>query len=100
MAQQRVNRREPRSIFSLEESEELNELLAQGFPIYQNGREIDRYYPFQQASIDVTTLPQRTREALELFGAFGDLDWEETEADLERIDRESTSSPSRDDLDW
>jgi hypothetical protein len=74
--------------------------MEQGFPIYQDGVEIDRYYPRKQPPIDVTTLPKRTREALELFGAWSDLDWEETEADLERIDREDTPSPPPDDVAW
>jgi hypothetical protein len=100
MAQQRIEKPRPRSIFSLEAGDELDEILAEGFPIYQNGVEIDRFYPLKQPPIDRDSLDEKARRVLDLFGVFSDLNWEETEADLERIDRESTSSPPLDDRDW
>lgn len=99
MAQERIEKPAPKSIFSLEAGEELDEILAQGFPIYRDGVEIDRFYPLKQPPIDVDALPERTRKVLELFGAVRNLDWEETEADLERIDRESKPSPPVE-FDW
>jgi hypothetical protein len=100
MAERRIDTPAPKSFFALEEGPELDAALAEGFPIYQNGVEIDRYFPLQQPPIDERTLPEATRHALALAGAWSDLDWEETEAELERIDRESTSSPPPYDFDW
>jgi hypothetical protein len=100
MAQERAKKSEPRSIFALEPGDELDAIMEQGFPIYRDGVEIDRFYPRKQPPIDMENLPEQTREALALFGAWSDLDWEEMEADLERIDREDTSSPPLDDADW
>jgi hypothetical protein len=99
MAQQRIEKLTPKSIFSLEAGEELDEILAQGFPIYRDGVEIDRFYPLKQPPVDVAGLPPSTRQALEMAGAWNDLDWEETEADLERIDRESEPTPPIE-FDW
>jgi hypothetical protein len=99
MAQQHIDRPAPKSVFALEEGEELNEILAAGFPIYQNGVEIDRFYPLQQPPIDWDSLPESARRVLEMFGSVRGLNWEETEADLERIDRESKPSPPVE-FDW
>src|SRR5215813_12301977 len=99
MAEQRIEKPTPKSIFSLEAGEELDQILADGFPIYQNGVELDCFYPLQEPPVDDAELPPSTRRALELAGAWSDLDWEETEADLERIDRESEPTPPIE-LDW
>jgi hypothetical protein len=99
MAQQHISRPAPKSVFALEEGEELDEILAAGFPIYQDGVEIDRFYPLQQPPIDRDSLTESAKRALELFGAVRGLNWEETEADLERIDRESKPSPPVE-FDW
>lgn len=82
-----------RSLFSLEAGEELDRALAEGFPIYQNGVEIDRFYPLRQPCVDPKNLSPKARRLLALFGSIQGLDWEESEAELERIDRESTSTP-------
>jgi hypothetical protein len=99
MAERNISRATPKSVLALEEGQELDEILAAGFPIYRDGVEIDRFYPLQQPSIDEASLPESTRQALALAGAWSDLDWEETEAELERIDRESKPAPPIE-LDW
>jgi hypothetical protein len=99
MAQRHVQKPTPKSIFSLEPGEELDAILAEGFPIYQNGVEIDRFYPLEQPPVDMASLPESTRRALGMAGVWSDLDWEETEADLERIDRESKPTPPIE-FDW
>ncbi len=70
MAQRDISRPAPKSVFALEEGEELDEILAVGFPIYQNGVEIDRYYPLRQPSIDERNLPETRLQALALAGAW------------------------------
>jgi hypothetical protein len=99
MAEQHASRPVPKSVFVLEPGEELDEVLAAGFPIYQNGVEIDRFYPLQQAPIDWDALPADVKRVFDAFGSVRGLNWEETEADLERIDRESTPTPPIE-FDW
>lgn len=87
MAERHVSDSEwaPKSLFALEEGDELDAILAEGFPIYQNGVEIDRYYPLQQPPIDESSLPEITRQALALAGAWSDLDQDVSDADQEWI---------------
>jgi hypothetical protein len=99
MADRDISSATPKSVLALDEGEELDESLVAGFPIYRDGVEIDRFYPLQQPPIDEANLPESTRQALALAGAWSDLDWEQTEADLERIDRESKPTPPIE-LDW
>jgi hypothetical protein len=93
MAQRPVGKPTPKSIFSLEAGEELDAILAEGFPIYQDGVEIDRFFPLKQPPIDDGGLSPSMRRALDMAGAWSDLDLDETEAVRERIDHERKPPP-------
>jgi hypothetical protein len=47
---------------------------------------------------DTEPLPEEVQDALNLAGAWRDLDWQETEQALERIRRQSTPTPPIDEL--
>ena len=66
--------------------EEGTSLVA--IPIDVDGRKPICYIPEQNA-VDESELPEAVRDALNLAGAWSDLDWEEVQAALERIRQDS-----------
>jgi hypothetical protein len=60
-------------------------------PMTENGQDITVYFVDEEAAD--TALPEQVQEALNLAGAWSDLDWQETEQALERIRHESTPTP-------
>jgi hypothetical protein len=66
--------------------EEGTSLVA--IPIEVKGRKLICYVPEQHA-VDDAELPASVRDALSLAGAWGDLDWDEVEAALMQIRRDS-----------
>lgn len=63
-----------------------------GVMIQENGREVVRYFTDDEAMSEAL-LPGVTDAALRLFGVWADLDWDEMEAELERIRGESVPTP-------
>jgi hypothetical protein len=67
-------------------------------PIEVDGRKLVCYVAEQEA-VDDADLPASVRDALNLAGAWSDLDWEEAEAALARIRQDSkpstTAEPAR-----
>jgi hypothetical protein len=55
-----------------------------GLIFEEDGREIVRYFASEEEARRFVS-PEVTREALDLIGAWKDLDWEEMEAALNRI---------------
>jgi hypothetical protein len=56
------------------------------------GRDITRYFVSEEAA-DQARLPDVTKEALQVIGAWRDFDWEEMEEALDRIRHESVPTP-------
>ncbi len=63
-----------------------------GIPFAENGHEIIRYFS-DEAAADAAVREQAIQQAVNLAGSWGDLDWDEMEAALERIRHESPLTP-------
>jgi hypothetical protein len=55
-----------------------------GIPLLENGHEVIRYFS-DEAAADVPVREQAIQQAVSLAGSWGDLNWDEMEAALERI---------------
>ncbi len=60
-----------------------------GIPFEENGETVIRYFSEEKAARKAASL----KKALDLAGAWSDLDWEEMEAALNRIRHESKPTP-------
>lgn len=58
----------------------------------ENGREVVRYFTDERQA-DASIADDAVQDALDLAGAWSDLDWEDLEAGLEGIRRESRPTP-------
>jgi ABC-type Mn2+/Zn2+ transport system ATPase subunit len=76
-------KQKPRPFLLVEEGQPLVAV-----PLEIDGRKLVAYVP-QEGAIDDSELPQSVRDALNLAGAWSDLDWEEAQATLARIRRDS-----------
>lgn len=63
-----------------------------GIPFDENGREVVRYFS-EEAQADQAVSDDATKTALDLAGAWSDLDWKETLRSLDRIRHESKPTP-------
>lgn len=61
-------------------------------PAEEHGRTVVRYFT-DEAAADAATPDAVTEAALAAIGAWGDLDWDDLERELERIDRETPPTP-------
>jgi hypothetical protein len=59
-----------------------------GIPFEENGQEVVRYFS-EEAQADQAVSKDATQQALDLAGAWSDLDWDEMERALDRIRHES-----------
>jgi hypothetical protein len=64
---------------------------------HEDGREVVRYFTDEREA-DQTSRQASIQRALDLAGAWSDLDWDEMEAALDRIRHESRPTPPIDDL--
>jgi hypothetical protein len=55
-----------------------------GIPFSENGHEVIRYFT-DEAAADAAVGQQGVQQAVSLAGSWGDLDWNEMEAALDRI---------------
>ena len=55
-----------------------------GIPFAKNGHEVIRYF-IDEAVADAAVREQVVQQAVSLAGSWGDLDWDEMEAALDRI---------------
>ncbi len=63
-----------------------------GLIFEENGREVVRYFTEEEAA-DAAVTQNATQKALDVIGAWSDLDWDETVAALDRIRHESKPTP-------
>jgi hypothetical protein len=63
-----------------------------GIPFAENGHEVIRYFT-DEAAADAAVREQAMHRALSLAGSWGDLDWDEMEAALDRLRHESPPTP-------
>jgi hypothetical protein len=63
-----------------------------GIIFEENGHEVVRYFTEEKAA-DAAVSSNAAQRALEVIGAWHDLDWDETVAALDRIRHESTPTP-------
>ena len=63
-----------------------------GIPFAENGHEVIRYFTDEEAA-DAAVREQAIQRAVSLAGSWGDLDWVEMEAALDRIRHESPPTP-------
>ena len=63
-----------------------------GIPFEENGQEVIRYFS-EETQADQAVSKDATQQALDLAGAWSDLDWDEMERALDRIRHESTPTP-------
>ncbi len=68
-----------------------------GLPFDNGGRQTVCYF-IDEGDADPATPPRAVADALSLAGAWSDLDWDEAEADLDRIRHESRPTPPIEDL--
>ncbi len=59
-----------------------------GIPFEENGQEVVRYFS-EEAQVDQAVSAEATQTALQLAGAWSDLDWTQMERALERIRHDS-----------
>jgi hypothetical protein len=60
--------------------------------VRENGHDVVRYF-VDQAAADAAVTDEDVKRALQLAGAWSDLDWDEVEAELYRIGHEAPPSP-------
>lgn len=63
-----------------------------GIPFAENGHEVIRYFT-DEAAADAAVREQAIQRAVSLAGSWGDLDWVEMEAALDRIRHASPPTP-------
>ncbi len=63
-----------------------------GIPFSENGHEVIRYF-IDETAADAAVREQAIQQAMSLAGSWGDLDWDEMEATLDRIRHESPPTP-------
>ena len=63
-----------------------------GIPFEENGKEVVRYFTAEKTA-DAAVSQSATKAALDLIGAWSDLDWDETVDALDRIRHESKPTP-------
>jgi hypothetical protein len=63
-----------------------------GLIFEENGDEVVRYFTEEKAA-DAAVTQSATQEAINVIGAWSDLEWDETVAALDRIRHESTPTP-------
>jgi hypothetical protein len=63
-----------------------------GIPFAENGHEVIRYFT-DEAAADAAVREQAIQRAVSLAGSWGDLDWVEMEAALDRIRHENPPTP-------
>jgi len=63
-----------------------------GVILEENGQEVVRYFA-DEAEADAALPQDAVQQALSLAGAWSDLDWDEAEAELDRIRHESQPTP-------
>ncbi|MGH2351664.1 MAG: hypothetical protein ACRDJN_08625 [Chloroflexota bacterium] len=63
-----------------------------GVLVWEDGREVVRYFA-DEADADATITDDAVQDALNLAGAWSDLDWEEMATALDRIRHESKPTP-------
>jgi len=63
-----------------------------GIPFEENGQEVVRYFS-EETQADKAVSEDATQRALDLAGAWSDLDWDEMEKALDRIRHESKPTP-------
>jgi hypothetical protein len=63
-----------------------------GVPGHENGRDVVRYFA-SEADADAALSDDAVQDALNLAGAWSDLDWDETIDALDRIRHESVPTP-------
>jgi hypothetical protein len=82
----------------LQQSDDQHSLIAGpgqpliGIPFEEDGRQFVRYF-VGEADASTARSSQTIQAALAVIGAWSDLDWEETAAELDRIRHESTPTP-------
>lgn len=62
-------------------------------PLVEDGREVVRYMVEDTPADTASPLPPSVQDALDLAGAWSDLDWDETMDALDRIRHESRPTP-------
>ena len=63
-----------------------------GIPFAENGHEVIRYF-IDETTADAAVRQQAVQQAVSLAGSWGDLDWDEMEAALDRIRHDSPPTP-------
>jgi len=63
-----------------------------GVMVNENGRNLIRYFT-EETAADEALSSEVTQAALNVIGAWSDLDWDAMEVDLDRIRHESTPTP-------
>jgi hypothetical protein len=63
-----------------------------GIPFEENGQAMVRYFPSEEAA-DAALPESTTQAALQVIGAWSDLNWDEMIETLDRIRHESTPTP-------
>ncbi len=63
-----------------------------GIPFEENGKQVVRYFS-EEKQADEAVSADTTQEALDLAGAWSDLDWQEMVKELDRIRHESKPTP-------
>ena len=69
-----------------------------GVVVRRNGEEVVRYFADEDEADKALAREDSLQAALSVVGAWRDLDWDETIANLERIRHQSTPTPPIDDL--
>ncbi len=92
MAELQRNPQNPQASFTVKADQPLIGVIGQ-----QDGQEVVRYFTDEQ-ELDQRSREQSIQKALELAGAWSDLDWDEMEQALDRIRHESKPTPPIDDL--
>jgi hypothetical protein len=63
-----------------------------GIPFEENGQEVVRYFS-EETQAEKAVSEDATKSALELAGAWSDLDWDEMVKELDRIRHQSKPTP-------
>ncbi len=63
-----------------------------GIPMEENGKQVVRYFS-EEEQANKAVSESATQKALNLAGAWSDLDWEDMEKELDRIRHESKPTP-------
>ncbi len=63
-----------------------------GVMTWEEGREVIRYFTDEEEA-EAASTSESVKRALSLFGAWSDLDWDQAEAELDRIRHKSRPTP-------